>query len=148
MDNDFCEWIRMEIAINRWHFTLAQVERTTYSRLSSSATNISTIYERVLSKRWTTEGAGEGISCTAILDTFFLHALLLDSQRRESPLVLPHHLQSSDRLMARMHERNSEMVIHGLHHWTHRCDICIKVVEDQATGEKCEYRIQFIRKRP
>lgn len=138
VDTNFCDWLRMEIAINRSVPSHTTGKVKSHGRDSSSATNIATIYERVLSKRWSTDSPNESISCTVILDAFFLHALLLESRRNESPLVLPHHGQSFDRLTARMHERNSETAIHGLHHWTHRCEVCFKDIENQTTGETCE----------
>ncbi|KAJ7508142.1 hypothetical protein B0H11DRAFT_1704742 [Mycena galericulata] len=67
-----------------------------------------------------------------VMNGFFLYSLLLDKSEHGGILVLPHDEASqSDRLQPALAERNSAMEGTGQECYTHACDLCFVVVEDE-----------------
>ncbi|TFK82744.1 hypothetical protein K466DRAFT_499739, partial [Polyporus arcularius HHB13444] len=63
-----------------------------------------------------------------IWHAFYLHALMLDHDRRDMPLHLPHHGPQAERLRDAMAARNIRMAGTGQPQWAHACDECERIV--------------------
>ncbi|KAJ6455114.1 hypothetical protein C8R47DRAFT_1251149 [Mycena vitilis] len=66
-----------------------------------------------------------------VMNGFFLYSLLLDKTEQAGILILPHDEASqSDRLQDALAERNSAMEGTGQECYTHACDLCFVIVEN------------------
>ncbi|RDX47787.1 hypothetical protein OH76DRAFT_1353662 [Lentinus brumalis] len=63
-----------------------------------------------------------------IWNAFYIHALMLDVERRQVPLQLPHHGPQTDRFRDVMAARNIRMAGTGQPQWAHTCDECERIV--------------------
>lgn len=71
---------------------------------------------------------------------FFLHSLLVDHMEQKTILELPHNATSqADRLKPQLQARNMRMAGPGQEEWSHACDLCCWVFEED--GILCESRI-------
>lgn len=111
---------------------------STNVRNRSSATNVASMYNRTLSKRWSTTEQEGSVSYRSVLECFFLYSLVLDSKTQNRPLVLPHNIPQQHRLMLALDERNARVASNGLVHWPHKCNECFQTVRDDQNGEECE----------
>jgi hypothetical protein len=93
---------------------------------STSAEAASRIYNAALRTR-TTESE-QKLLPTTVWDSFFLHALLRDAEKREFSLSVPHNGPNLDRLNTALKKRNEWIV--GTHQdlWAHACFGCMKIV--------------------
>lgn len=102
-----------------------------------SATNLSVIYEKTLSRKAATGSVGNETPGTIFLDCFFIYALLKERESEGEALELPHQVEHAYRLTRAMNDRNVKTGSNGLHHWYHACDGCVKTVTENETGRRC-----------
>ena len=78
-----------------------------------------------------------------VLNGFFLYSLLLDKAERGTRLWLVHDESSQrDRLKAALAERNKLMEGIGQENYTHACDLCF-IVEENEAGELSMSSLSF-----
>lgn len=136
VNKEMCEWVRLEIALNSSVVVVCvEVSRILTTIHRSSATVIADMYNRTLSKRWSTNDSETGVSYRIILECFFLYSLLLDCRGEGTPLALPHNVHQTHRLLSALDSRNSKIAEQGLTHWHHRCKMCFKTITNEETGE-------------
>ncbi len=63
-----------------------------------------------------------------VWNAFYIHALMLDVQRRQVPLQFPHHGPQAERFRDVMAARNIRMAGTGQPQWAHTCDECERIV--------------------
>lgn len=128
----------MELGINSYESILLTDDIKLTHPGSSSATNISIIFDKVLSKESDDIHPRTSPTGTIILDCFFLHSLLRGAHELGIRLELPHNCDHGDRLAEAMHSRNQRSAGTGLEHWAHRCNDCFKEILDVQDGRECK----------
>ncbi len=93
--------------------------------VSASGETVSRIYNLALSGDSKNAHSLDG---DHVWSAFYLHALMLDSERRLQPLHLPHHGMQSDRFRSALALRNVRMAGIGQPHWSHACDECERII--------------------
>ncbi|KAI0049302.1 hypothetical protein FA95DRAFT_1489519 [Auriscalpium vulgare] len=105
---------------------------TQMAMLHASAENIARVYNHSLSLSEKSalhdSRLSDQLDLQTVWDSFFMHALLRDSQKREQALSLPHHGLQSQRFNLALAERNYRMAGTGQEMWAHACKGCMKVI--------------------
>lgn len=98
-----------------------------------SANNIATVYNYAIAPAGAPtrihSHLSDLLSYKAVLDAFFLHALLRDHSRRNVKLCLPHGGAQETRFNAALSARNERIRRDGQEMWDHACDDCCKFLE-------------------
>lgn len=141
VDEDFCVWVRSELALNRYGgqplcATYLASCLTPLPSSSASATGILNVYQLSIGSSTLSASQGFFMNPTIVLDCFFLYALLCDSKRRGIGLELPHQGEQASRLLNALDRRNQESAGTGLLHWDHSCDECHPLLKSELTGEE------------
>ncbi|RDX54688.1 hypothetical protein OH76DRAFT_1340898, partial [Lentinus brumalis] len=76
------------------------------------------------------------LSSETVWHAFYLHALLLDCERRSDILHLPHAGPHSARLLRALEARNLRMAGLGQPQWAHACDECEKLFPPDGSDPK------------
>lgn len=104
-----------------------------------SANNIATVYNYAIAPAGSPSRIrshlSDLLSYKAVLDAFFLHALLRDHSRRDVVLYLPHGGPQETRYDAALRVRNDRLRRDGQEMWDHACDDCCKFL-DRSDGTK------------
>lgn len=140
-DHGFCEWVRSEIALNRYalHQAITLPIRLTEGwPCSSSATGIVAVYEHSIGASTLSSNGGPSLTPGSVLDCFFLYSLLVSYSKEGRALSLPHRGEQSCRLVSALDERNKSSAGTGLPHWGHKCDMCHPMVLDPLSGTECK----------
>ncbi|KAJ7286256.1 hypothetical protein C8J57DRAFT_1169032 [Mycena rebaudengoi] len=66
-----------------------------------------------------------------VLDSFLLHGILCDKNKRREVLSVPHNSSQNHRLDQALAERNYRMTGTGQDMWAHACDKCMKIYQGQ-----------------
>ncbi|KAF7307585.1 hypothetical protein MIND_00553400 [Mycena indigotica] len=97
----------------------------------TSSTNCARIYHEGMVKSHISSllpadwRVGFEMDVKAVSNSFFLHSLLLDNQRRGTILELPHQASSpAERLRPALEQRNLRMAGTGQDEWNHGCTTC------------------------
>lgn len=106
---------------------------------STSSENIAKIFNTCMQKQDLSPDRPEPLTAEAVLDTFFLYALLRDSRLRGYQLTSAHHGLVDRRFDQALHNRNVILAGTGQPLWSHACSGCAKVKEDSA-GRLCTCR--------
>jgi hypothetical protein len=78
-----------------------------------------------------------------VWDGFFLHALVLDSQRTGRLLSLPHaETRHTNRYKDALLERNQRYSSYNRPHWSHTCDDCFKLI--QRGNEQGQFHTKYL----
>jgi hypothetical protein len=77
-----------------------------------------------------------------VLDSFLLHGILRDKNKRREVLSVPHNSSQNHRLDQALAERNYRMTGTGQDMWAHACDKCMKIYQGQD-GLWCEILLLF-----
>ncbi|KAK7024905.1 hypothetical protein R3P38DRAFT_2951693 [Favolaschia claudopus] len=93
----------------------------------TSAESASRIYNLAL-RGSQVESSDRSLSPDTIWDAFFLHALLRDAAKRQTPLSVDHNGLQMDRLNDALRARNARMVGTGQDQWAHACNNCQKIL--------------------
>lgn len=104
-----------------------------------SAGNIATVYNYSIapagSRSRMRSHLSSQLSYKAVLDAFFLHALLRDHTRRDDVLCLPHAGSQETRFNTALRNRSARIRRDGQEMWDHACDDCCKFL-DRSDGTK------------
>ena len=136
----------------RWHFcskfrsNMPSPKLTT--EISASAESIARVYNLALGITAPDIGNSSrlthSLSEELVLDTFFLHGLLRDSDVRNQKLSLPHGGLQRHRFNQALDVRNNCMAGSGQEMWTHACNKCMHFYCG-TDGHICKYaNVQFL----
>ena len=117
----------------RWHFRSKFRSNVPSPKLiteiSASAESIARVYNLALGITALNIGNSSrlthSLSAELVLDTFFLHGLLRDSDVRNQKLSLPHGGLQRHRFDQALDVRNNRMAGTGQEMWAHACNKCM-----------------------
>ncbi len=95
---------------------------------SSSGETIARVYNAGL----TSDNLQRPLTGETVWNAFYLHALLLDRERRSEQLQIPHSGNHSNRFLAVLGARNVRMAGIGQTQWAHACDECEKIISPKT----------------
>lgn len=118
----------MRIFFQAHNYSFSILNRTSARNCARVYNETFTVSHGILPPTWQFR---TDINVEDVWNTFFLHALLLDSAENSLVLELPHDaISQATRLDEAIHSRNLSISGTGQEHWNHACELCCWIHND------------------